>query len=257
MDYEITSILHMGTQEVVTIETTSKTYLANGMIAHNCEDLDYHRRLMLAGEGARIFSVNLPYLHYASATLKALPEQDAVRIRQQIEQVSRAYYARKWGGPVNHETYWYPFDRHTTEYRIDPVMLAVEPPTTPELQRIVQQHASAPFLTEADALDKLLFDTNTKIVEDLQARVDAGELLSDRENDALQGLHGLHACDPAADITGMEDWRQPRTCGQMVPTGTGSTTCQRPQGHEGVCSGSSWTEADRQRALAQPEDLDE
>lgn len=75
-----------------------------------CEDLDMHRRLMLAGEGQRIFSVNLPYLHYASQTLKTLPEQEAARIRQQIETQSRAHYARKWGGVVNAETFWWPFN---------------------------------------------------------------------------------------------------------------------------------------------------
>lgn len=74
-----------------------------------CEDLDYHRRLMLAGEGQRIFSVNLPYLHLASQTLKALPDAEAGRIRQQIERGSRAYYAQKWGGPVNAETFPEPF----------------------------------------------------------------------------------------------------------------------------------------------------
>jgi len=74
-----------------------------------CEDLDLHRRLLLAGEGSRIFSVNLPYLHLASQTLKLLPVEEADRIRRQIETVSRAHYARKWGGPVNQETYLEPF----------------------------------------------------------------------------------------------------------------------------------------------------
>ena len=75
-----------------------------------CEDLDTHRRLMLAGEGQRIFSVNLPYLHYASQTLKTLPDKEAARVRQQIESQSRVYYAKKWGGPVNAETFSFPFD---------------------------------------------------------------------------------------------------------------------------------------------------
>lgn len=80
-----------------------------GFIPAFCEDLDYHRRLMLAGEGARIFSVNLPYLHYASNTLKTFGEVEASRIRALIEKQSRAYYAKKWGGPVNAETYLVPF----------------------------------------------------------------------------------------------------------------------------------------------------
>lgn len=75
-----------------------------------CEDLDYHRRLMLAGAGQRIFSINVPYLHYASQTLKTLPQKAADDVRRRIEQGSRAYYAKKWGGPVNQETYWAPFD---------------------------------------------------------------------------------------------------------------------------------------------------
>lgn len=80
------------------------------------EDLDYHRRLMLAGEGQRIFSVNLPYLHLASQTLRRLEAeqpQEAARIHRQIETHSRAYYAKKWGGPVNAETFFSPFDEGT------------------------------------------------------------------------------------------------------------------------------------------------
>jgi hypothetical protein len=89
-----------------------------------CEDLDYHRRLMLAGEGQRIFSVNLPYLHLASQTLKELPEKEAARIRQQIESQSRTYYASCWGGPVNHERF---------VLKSDPTS-ARDGVTTPELQ---------------------------------------------------------------------------------------------------------------------------
>lgn len=96
-----------------------------------CEDLDYHRRLLLAGEGHRIFSVNLPYLHYASATLKALPPADADRIRRQIESVSRAHYAKKWGGAVNHERLIAPFGQDGTSGWND------DTATTPVLQRRV------------------------------------------------------------------------------------------------------------------------
>jgi hypothetical protein len=81
-----------------------------GFVPAFCEDLDYHRRLMLAGEGTRIFSVNLPYLHYASQTLKQVSAPEAERIRGAIQQQSRAYYLKKWGGPVNAETFWAPFD---------------------------------------------------------------------------------------------------------------------------------------------------
>ena len=74
-----------------------------------CEDLDFHRRLMLAGEGARIFSVNLPYLHYGSATIKSIDAPARMKLDRAIAQGSRAYYAKKWGGPVNAETLQAPF----------------------------------------------------------------------------------------------------------------------------------------------------
>lgn len=99
-----------------------------------CEDLDYHRRLMLDGEGKRIFSVNLPYLHLASQTLKQVDEEQAAKIRQSIEQHSRAYYALKWGGPVNAETFLTPFGKGQG----NPLALSYfNDPTTPGLQRRV------------------------------------------------------------------------------------------------------------------------
>jgi hypothetical protein len=99
------------------------------------EDLDYHRRLMLAGDGSRIFSVNLPYLHLASQTLRHLEREqpkEADRIKRQIDAQSRAYYAKKWGGPVNAETFFSPFDQG-----VEGISTAgmPNPPTTPALQR--------------------------------------------------------------------------------------------------------------------------
>lgn len=93
-----------------------------------CEDLDYHRRLLLAGMGTQIFGVNLPYLHYASATLKTVDEPTRTAINRSIESGSRAYYLKKWGGPVNQETFVLPF-RQTEDRDV----------TTPALQRMVQE----------------------------------------------------------------------------------------------------------------------
>lgn len=109
------------------------------------EDVDYHRRLMLTGEGHRIFSINLPYLHLASQTLQLLPPERAERIKAQIEQVSRAYYQRKWAGPVNHETRYVPFEdqlhaiENATEWKLRELGVG---PTTPELQAYVQRAGS-------------------------------------------------------------------------------------------------------------------
>lgn len=75
-----------------------------------CEDLDYHRRLLLAGCGADIFSVNLPYLHYAAGTLKSVDPAKKAQIERGIAAGSRQYYLKKWGGPVNAERFFTPFD---------------------------------------------------------------------------------------------------------------------------------------------------
>ena len=94
-----------------------------------CEDLDFHRRLLLDGKGDRIFSVNLPYLHYAAGTLNSLPDAARARITAQVERGSRVYYAKKWGGPVNQERYREPFDEES----------AADHCTTPELHEEVRR----------------------------------------------------------------------------------------------------------------------
>jgi hypothetical protein len=128
-----------------------------------CEDLDYHRRLMLAGEGSRIFSITIPYLHLASQTLKGgyLPEAEVTKIRETIEKQSRAYYAKKWGGPVNHETYYRPFNDgdDRSDVRLDRIRAGVGP-TTPELQAWVQSGKST-VLRDAEPE----FETPAEIAE--------------------------------------------------------------------------------------------
>jgi hypothetical protein len=95
-----------------------------------CEDLDFHRRLLLAGEGARIFSVNLPFLHYGAGTLKSVDASEKARIEKGISAGSRTYYAKKWGGPVNAETFLAPFAGWPGE----PARVADGTATTPYLQ---------------------------------------------------------------------------------------------------------------------------
>jgi hypothetical protein len=64
---------------------------------------------MLGGDAHRIFSINLPYLHYAAGTLKAVDDRQRAAINQLIGAGSRTYYQRKWGGPVNEERFASPF----------------------------------------------------------------------------------------------------------------------------------------------------
>lgn len=102
------------------------------------EDLDCHRRYMLGGDGDRIFSINLPYLHYASGTLKSLPPEQRRPVERMADQ-SRAYYAQKWGGPVNHERYTIPFQPDSDQDGV----------TTPELQRACTETPNSVSTTES------------------------------------------------------------------------------------------------------------
>lgn len=87
----------------------SKYRFDEAFIPCYCEDLDYHRRLMLGGDGHRIFSINVPFLHLSSQTLKQLPPDKAAAISRRINEVSRAHYREKWGGDCNGETFLTPF----------------------------------------------------------------------------------------------------------------------------------------------------
>ena len=94
-----------------------------GFIPAYCEDNDCHRRYMLGGDGHRIFSVNLPYLHYGSGTVNADPQRRAAWAQKIAG--SRAHYVKKWGGDVNAERFTLPFDAATDQAGV----------TNPELQR--------------------------------------------------------------------------------------------------------------------------
>ncbi len=71
-------------------------------------DWDYHRRLIVGGDGDRIFGVNVPYLHLGngSQTLKRLRERDPERAQLIADTADqhRALYAEKWGGTFGQET---------------------------------------------------------------------------------------------------------------------------------------------------------
>lgn len=77
------------------------------------EDCDMHRRIMLAGLGLHCFSVNLPYLHYASQSLKTMDPKKREKLESAIENGSRAYYLKKWGGGVNEEKFLVPFTTYS------------------------------------------------------------------------------------------------------------------------------------------------
>lgn len=115
-----------------------------------CEDLDTHRRVMLAGAGGRMFSINLPYWHLASQTLKAVDPAQAAAIRHTIETVSRAHYAAKWGGPVNAETFRAPFGKGEYAPWLAAALLSegTNLMTTPELFDYYRDRWNEPSLEE-------------------------------------------------------------------------------------------------------------
>lgn len=92
-----------------------------------CNDLDHHRRMMLSGDGRRIFSVCVPYLHYASKTINRHPEF------VKVAELHRELYAKKWGGPVNEEKWVMAYE--PVDPLVDLWATTGKPITTPELQR--------------------------------------------------------------------------------------------------------------------------
>jgi hypothetical protein len=96
------------------------------------EDLDMHRRYMLGGDGDRIFSVNLPFLHYASGTIKDYTPEQRSRFNAGFMRC-KAYYTRKWG-PPNEEIFHVPFGKNIEGEDYDRGLWNL-PVTTPELQR--------------------------------------------------------------------------------------------------------------------------
>lgn len=77
-------------------------------------DNNHVREIWLAGEGHRIYSVNLPYEHIGggSQTIKRSP---AVAARNQaIFQAHRDLYLARWGGLPHQETYARPDDPSST-----------------------------------------------------------------------------------------------------------------------------------------------
>lgn len=119
---------------IITKECHRKYPFDEQFIPAYCEDLDYHRRMLLGGDGKRIFSVNVPFLHIdrGSGSLKAMDPEARAKKEEQINLGSRAYYVRKWGGPVNRERFSVPFQDAGLAPATHP--FNTFPLTTPELQ---------------------------------------------------------------------------------------------------------------------------
>jgi len=80
------------------------------------EDLSQRRMVLLAGEGHRQFSINLPFWHRdgGSGTIKSWDPERRAQFNRAVEAGSRAYYQRLWGGRENQECWNFPFNRQPT-----------------------------------------------------------------------------------------------------------------------------------------------
>lgn len=93
---------------LITKACHTKYQFDEGFVPAYHEDCDFHRRMMLGGDGTNIFGVNIPFLHYGSATTNRSPEH-ARAFSPRFEQCKQ-YYIRKWGGSVGAEQFIRPAD---------------------------------------------------------------------------------------------------------------------------------------------------
>lgn len=89
------------------------------------EDLDWHRRALLAG--SKRVDPEFTGTHVGSATIRS--DKGLWKQNGATHAANDAYYARKWGGPKQGgETYSTPFDRggHVGDWRLEPERLATQ-----------------------------------------------------------------------------------------------------------------------------------
>lgn len=79
-------------------------------------DNDYHRHMKLGGDAERIYSVNVPYLHYGSRTINRSPEIRAAYSAVFNEHQER--YVRKWGGLPGEEKWERPYEGERFKRRV-------------------------------------------------------------------------------------------------------------------------------------------
>lgn len=94
---------------VITKECHRRYRFDEGFIPAYCEDVDYHRRLLLDEQGQHIGKINIPFLHTSSGTVKSMTDEEALALKRAVDQGARRHYERKWGAGVNEETQAEPF----------------------------------------------------------------------------------------------------------------------------------------------------
>lgn len=72
-----------------------------------CEDADYHLRMHRAGVKAHC--IDIPFLHHAAATIKAMPVWEGQRVERQAD-LNRALFKREYGCEVGSDDYYKLFE---------------------------------------------------------------------------------------------------------------------------------------------------
>lgn len=130
------------------------------LIPAYCEDLDMHRRYLLGGDGPRIFGVNLPFLHYASGTIKAYTPEEREAFNRRYRAVV-ARYTQLWGGGPSEERW---------TRKGDPTSTSEEDVTTPALHRKDNEAQEAP--RRAAEANQAVIDSFTEDADGEEAESD-------------------------------------------------------------------------------------
>ena len=129
-----------------------------GFIPCYGEDCDLHRRYLLSGDGAKIFSVNLPFHHIGGGSRTINQSEAAARAFQAQAEIGRQHYRAKWAGPPNQERFIAPYGPlgvdHVTnpelQARVRTGLPALEPaPPTPFGDRLLDDPATIRALDDA------------------------------------------------------------------------------------------------------------
>ncbi len=105
-DLEVVKMRPAGMLDVVDLQTDHRTFIANGIVSHNCyyEDNDHHRRVILAGIPWDEIVVATEHVGSASLTPEFAP------LNAHAFSLNTERYQAKWGGLPGHETYIVPWD---------------------------------------------------------------------------------------------------------------------------------------------------
>jgi GT2 family glycosyltransferase len=106
-DLIITKIEDVGMKDVIDIQTSTRTFIANGLVTHNCyyEDNDLVKRALLSDIKSCTVT-NSVYFHFWSRTVN----QETGGSNNKFFNLNHNFYITKWGGDFLQERYSLPFN---------------------------------------------------------------------------------------------------------------------------------------------------